>query len=103
FPYTTLFRSEGRRRDFGQRQTEDASTRFAQSRTNADRSSARLVDGRSRRSQRQSWPHSFARRNSTDGQRATDRRVVLPLIVAAYRLKHWRLHNPHYSTLPGMK
>ena len=79
-----LLQRESRRRNFGERQTEDATTGAAQSRADPDRPGARLADGRSRCSQRQSRPHSLTGRNSTDGQRAVDRRVVFPVTVAAH-------------------
>src|SRR5438874_60764 len=67
----------------GEKQTEDATTGAAQSGTDPNRSGSRLADGRSRCSQRQSSPHSVAGRDSTNGQRAVDRRVVFAVTVAA--------------------
>src|SRR5207248_9327861 len=78
-----VLQREGRRRTFGERQTEDSTTGAAQSRVDANRSGSRLADGRSRRAQRQSSPYSVAARDPTDGQRAVDRRVVFAVTVAA--------------------
>src|SRR5207247_6895369 len=78
-----VLQCESGRRSFGERQTEDATTGAAQSGTDPNRSGSRLADGRSRCSQRQSSPHSVAGRDSTDGQRAVDCRVVFALTVAA--------------------
>src|SRR5213596_2366950 len=60
-----------------------ATTGATQSGTNPNRTGSRLADGRSRRAQRQSSAHSFPGRDSTDGQRAVDRRVVFAVTLAA--------------------